>query len=105
MDMFLLNIVKKENSKISIAFDVGGTLIQLVRDEYAPRYDIISLFISFLNFGCHMYIWSGNGTFYAKEWADKLGLSQATIIEKGSFKPDIAFDDAEDNLGNITIRV
>jgi hypothetical protein len=48
-----------------------------------------------------MYIWSGGGVDYATRWRDKLGLT-AIVVEKGSFTPDIAFDD-EDPIAQTAI--
>ena len=93
------------NKKLTIAFDVDGTLIHQVGEkEDTPRYDIIALFKIYKNLGCEMYIWSGGGFDYAKRWSEKLGLD-ATIAVKGSFKPDIAVDDMEVELGKVNLRV
>jgi hydroxymethylpyrimidine pyrophosphatase-like HAD family hydrolase len=92
-----------------IAFDVDGTLIhQSGSREDTPRYDIIALFHSFEKLGYEMYIWSGGGVDYATRWKEKLGLN-AKVVEKGSFKPDIAVDDmaheSEFNLGVVNLAV
>ena len=90
---------------LHVAFDLDGTLIHQTGDlEDTPRYDVISVFHFFEKLGNVMYIWSGGGVEYAKVWAQKLGL-KALIVEKGSFKPDICFDDMRVNLGIISIRV
>lgn len=91
--------------KLKIAFDVDGTLIHQVGEkEDTPRYDVIELFRAFKNLGNDMYIWSGGGPDYAKRWAEKLGLD-ATIVVKGSFRPDICFDDMETDLAKVDVRV
>lgn len=87
---------------IKIAWDVDGTLIGIVDDK--PRYDIIALFHSLEKLGCKMYIWSGGGIDYATRWRDRLGLT-AEVVAKGSFVPDIAFDDETDKLGKVGILV
>jgi len=93
------------NKKLTVAFDVDGTLIELVGNkEDTPRYKILTLFKLFESFGCEMYIWSGGGVDYAMEWRDKLGLD-ADVALKGSFIPDIAVDDMETDLGKIDLRV
>ena len=51
-----------------------------------------------------MRIWSGGGVDYAERWSQELGL-KATLVEKRSFKPDLAFDDMNVNLGIVNIRV
>ena len=85
-----------------IAFDVDGTLIDLQQDT--PRYEIIQMFLAFYRLGHAMYIWSGGGVDYAEHWRDKLGLV-ALVAPKGSFKPDIAFDDEHVTLGKVNIKV
>lgn len=93
------------NNTTTIAFDVDGTLIyQVGEKEDTPRYDVIAIFNTFKNLGCKMHIWSGGGAEYAARWAEKLGL-EATIAAKGSFIPDIAFDDMPVTLGKINIQV
>lgn len=85
---------------ITVCFDVDGTLLNFMSDQ--PRYDIIALFHAFQKRGCRMHIWSHKGVDHARETAQKLGLN-ATIVEKFSFKPDIAVDDEERHLGRVTI--
>ena len=95
----------KSNEFTVVAFDVDGTLIQLTGPkEDTPRYDIIEIFHFYEKIGCHMVVWSGGGEDYAARWASKLGLT-AEILPKGSFIPDIAFDDEEVILGKVNIRV
>lgn len=89
----------------TVAFDVDGTLIHLIGEKAdTPRYEIINFYHLLEKFGCKMYIWSGGGNDYAERWRNKLGLD-GTIMQKGSFKPDITVDDEEVNLGKINIRV
>jgi len=93
------------SERLNVAFDVDGTLIhQVGKSEDTPRYDIIALFHAYEKLGCKMFIWSGGGVDYAERWSQKLGL-EAEIVEKGSFKPDLAFDDMNVNLGKVNIRV
>jgi hypothetical protein len=90
---------------LNIAFDVDGTLIhQCGRSEDTPRYDVIAAFHFYEKLGYDMFIWSGGGVDYAERWSQKLNL-KAKIVEKGSFKPAIAFDDMNVNLGVVNIRV
>ncbi len=94
----------------TIAFDVDGTLIHQVGPlENTPRYEILNLYLAFQSLGWKMYVWSGGGVYYAQRWAEKLGLHHATVVEKGSFQPDIAVDDmahtSEFNLGKVNIAV
>ena len=85
----------EHNKKIKICFDVDGTLIHQVgpKDE-TPRYEIVALFQTLSKLGCDMYVWSGSGVDWATRWSEKLGLD-ATIVVKGSFRPDICFDDGD----------
>jgi hypothetical protein len=100
-------------------FDCDGTLIHDGSPEYkfinpmtgaeeplcdTPRYDVIQMFHMYEAMGFEMFIWSGGGVDYAKQWAAKLGLS-ATVVAKGSFRPDVAVDDEAVELGHTNIRV
>jgi hydroxymethylpyrimidine pyrophosphatase-like HAD family hydrolase len=102
-----------------VAFDVDGTLVHDGNPAFkflsptsgveeplcdTPRYDVIAMFHAYQTLGFEMFIWSGGGVEYAKHWAAKLGLS-ATVVEKGSFRPDIAVDDCDVKLGIANIRV
>jgi len=88
----------------TVAFDVDGTLIyQIGEKEDTPKYEVINFYHLLEKFGCEMYIWSGGGNDYADRWKRKLGLN-GSVVRKGSFKPDIAVDDEEVNLGKINIR-
>lgn len=90
---------------LQIAFDVDGTLIHQVGEkEDTPRYGVIALYHLLEKFGNDMYIWSGGGIDYATRWRDKLGLV-GEVVQKGSFKPDIAIDDEEVKLGTVNFRV
>jgi phosphoserine phosphatase len=98
----------------TVAFDVDQTLITcklkveggilIPEGPDIPRYEVIELFRKFKKFGCQMFVWSGGGVDYAKQWAEKLGL-EATAVAKGSFKPDIAVDDQDVTLGTVNIKV
>ena len=93
------------NERIKICFDIDGTLIHLTGErEDTPRYDIIALFKMFESLGCDMYAHSGGGIDYCQRWVDKLGLT-AKVVQKGSLKADIVFDDERVNLGIVNIKV
>lgn len=92
---------------MKIAFDVDDTLIipsvvTGIRD--VPNYETIAIFQWFKAQSNDMIIWSGSGIDWAKSWAEKLGLD-ARIIQKGSERVDIAFDDCYVNLGTVNVRV
>lgn len=87
----------------TVAFDVDGTLIFEVNDT--PRFEVIDMFRGYEKFGCEMFIWSAEGIDYAEKWRDKLGLD-AKVVEKGSFTPDISYDDIKAcKLGRVNICV
>jgi hypothetical protein len=94
---------------LKIAFDVDDTLIipaiatGFERD--IPNYENIYVYRWFQKQGCYMIIWSGGGVDYAKTWADKLGIEVDEIIVKGSKEVDIAFDDADVQLGKVNVKV
>ena len=85
---------------ITVAFDCDGTLVDFYTQT--PRYDIVTLFHCFQKRGCKMYIWSHAGEEHARQVRDALGL-HADIVEKLSFKPDIAVDDELKGIARITI--
>ena len=102
---------------LKVAFDVDGTLIKIdgvsvdgksiirIGDKNdTPRYDVIELYHLFEKFGNDMYIWSLSGIDYAKKWKRILGLN-GKVVEKGSFKPDIAVDDGDIKFGIINLKV
>ena len=91
---------------LKIAIDVDGTLIKQVNGLDVPRYDVIWLLTSLQLVGNKIYVWSGSGLDYAKRWAEKLGLEEVEVVEKGSFVPDISIDDVADtNLGTVNMKV
>ena len=91
---------------VTVAFDVDGTLIKTGRDyPDVPRYDVIDILRRFQKMSdVEVFIWSGGGIPYAQHWADKLGL-YCPVVAKGSFQPDIAFDDEQVLLGKVNIQV
>lgn len=92
-----------ENSETIIAFDVDMTLIT---EDYKPIYENVFLYKALQKLGCTMVIWSGGGIDYAQQWGDKLGLQPFQVFEKGSFTPDIVFDDMDYNWkGKVSIKV
>lgn len=105
--------------KITIAFDVDGTLI----DDYE---NVIIRSVRLLTDLAHMknveiIVWSGGGQDYAEHWVRKLGLSKyvkrcydKNMQSDGThphqfapeIKPDIAIDDIQDCvLGDLNLIV
>jgi len=93
------------NDNIKVCFDIDGTLIhQGWQKEDTPRYEIVDLFHHFERLGCDMYAHSGGGIDYCQRWIEKLGLT-AKVVEKGSLKADITFDDMPVTIGKVNIKV
>ena len=94
-----------QNENIIVAFECDGCLIHQVGEKAdTPRYDIIELFMKFYYLGCNMVVWSGGGIDHAEMVVRKLGL-EARVIEKGSIKPHLVFDDLKTKMGLVDIQV
>ena len=97
--------------KLSIAFDVDGTLRCNCTDTCQdPNADIVELFRILKKFkNTELYVWSGGGADYAYNFALKydLGVNQSRCLSKfGGFKPDIAIDDIQETaLGMLNLIV
>lgn len=89
-----------------IAFDVDGTLIEkTISGRDIPRHKVIDLLRWFQSQGHDVYVWSGGGIEYAKEWSHKLGLHDVTICPKGGLSMEISVDDEEVELAKVNIKV
>lgn len=90
-----------------VAFDVDGTLIKRTDNGDVPRYDVIAVLQFFVKMGHSVFVWSGGGEDYAREWARKLNLlPDVRIIAKSSaFGMDIAFDDHATSLAEVDVIV
>lgn len=95
------------NENLKVAFDVDGTLVLHTDGQSSvPRYDVLNILFTYQRLGASIYVWSGGGVDYACDWQRKLGLSlDVCVVAKGSFIPDIAYDDQEVKLGKVNIRV
>ena len=104
--------------KLIIAFDVDDTLIipscATGFDTDVPNYETIAVYRWFQSQGNYMIIWSGGGSDYAKQWAQKLGLTADEYHDKSPEKEDgkfqyrhvdIAFDDRDTELGTVNVKV
>lgn len=98
-----LSFKRQGNAKITVGFDVDGTLIRAHDDS--PRYSIIELFDKFQKLGCWMVIASGGGVPYAARWAEKLGLIAEIWPKEKLQEADIVFDDETNQLGKVGIYV
>lgn len=99
--------------KVVIAFDVDGTLRDnRVDDRVVANERIRTLLVVLASFkNTEIVVWSGGGELYARQVADKLGISQYVDTytsknlvgqtENGTYdfrpdiKPDIAIDDIQ----------
>jgi hydroxymethylpyrimidine pyrophosphatase-like HAD family hydrolase len=88
---------------MNINFDCDGCLI----DGKKPIDANIEL-LKTLSKTHKVYIWSGNGYEYSYKVALELGISNilSGVLNKyGTFKPDIAFDNQEIDLGKLNIKI
>lgn len=96
-------------TKLKIAFDVDDTLIvpSIVTGlpYETPNYETIKILKWFQEQGYEIYIWSGSGIDWAKTWAEKLNLQPCQIAVKGSFVPDLCFDDCDVKLATVNVKV
>lgn len=93
---------------MKIAFDIDNSLykIRLNKKDQVPDYDLIQVLRWFCQNGDEVFVWSAGGVDYTKTFVRKLGLDDlVTVVEKGSFKPDIAFDDCETGLAKVDIKI
>ena len=108
--------------KITIAFDVDGTLRNNTDDSAVANERIRTLLIILASFkNTKIIVWSGGGELYARQMAGALGISKyvdayasKNFIRKDGIKPifkpditpDIAIDDIHDCvLGKINLIV
>lgn len=93
---------------MKVAFDIDDTLwkIRAEQRDQVPDYDLIQVVRWFHKNGDEVYFWSAGGMDYCQTIVTRLGLDEyGTVADKGSFKPDIAFDDVEAYLGIVTVKV
>lgn len=111
--------------KVTVAFDVDGTLISTDSKGGAPIANerIRTLLITLASFkNIRIVVWSGGGELYAKQVCDSLGISRyvnqfasknhlgkdanGKHIFNPDLQPDIAIDDIQDCvLGTINMIV
>jgi trehalose-6-phosphatase len=104
-----MKVASKTNRKrLKIAFDVDDTLYKIRVDKYdqVPDYELIQVLKWFCQNGDEVFIWSAGGVEYAKAFAKKFGFDDmVSIVEKGSFKPDISFDEYLTGLGKTDVII
>jgi beta-phosphoglucomutase-like phosphatase (HAD superfamily) len=95
--------------KITIAFDVDGTLIDTNGFMNIGVVNLLILLRGFKN--VRIVVWSGGGADYARHHAERLGIDKhihkfAGKLDSPRLEPDIAIDDIQDTaLGNINLIV
>ena len=88
---------------MNICFDVDGCLIK----DGKPIKENLELVV-ILSKSHKVFVWSGNGWFYAMQKVVDLGLMKhinGVFNKYGTFRPDVAFDDQEIDLGKVNIKV
>lgn len=113
-----LGLPRDRMKKITIAFDVDGTLrcncTDTCMDINERTYDLLVLLDRLKN--TKIYVWSGGGPVYAESFFDSKMSKQYLRGHKvkrpqflgkiGGFRPDIAIDDIQDTaLGTINLIV
>lgn len=78
-----------KNKKISIAFDVNGTLT----DERVRQ-----LFLCLDRKKCHLIVWSTIGPAYAKKFCEEFNLAADEYLGKEVKPVDIAIDDYPESI-------
>ena len=96
--------------KLVIAFDVDDTLLtpRIVTpwDYETPHYENIQAYKWFQKQGCHMIVWSGSWTDWARTWSDKFWLFPDEIrVKQKSDDVDICIDDCNVDLATINLKV
>lgn len=106
-----LGLPRDQMKKVKIAFDVDGTLRCNCTDTCQdPNPDIIELFrILDKSKNTELYVWSGGGAEYARQFARKFKLKvgdMRCISKIGAPQMDIAIDDIQDTaIGTFNIIV
>lgn len=98
--------------KITIAFDIDGTLRNNTNDEVIANERIRQLLIILSSFkNTKIIVWSGSGELYARQVAKVIHVDQyvheyASKTAHKEIKPDIAIDDIQDTMiGKINLIV
>lgn len=107
----VLGMPRDKMRKVTIAFDVDGTLrcncTDTCQDPNPRIVDLFNILSSFKN--TDMYVWSGGGAQYAQRFAQKFDLTVQAghcISKIGAPQMDIAIDDIQDTaIGTINLIV
>jgi len=86
--------------KVTIAFDIDGTLRNNKDDSINPNERIRTLLVILSTFkNVEVHIWSGGGELYAIQCAKQLGIAHLCKHYHSKmtlWRPDIAIDDIQD---------
>jgi len=87
----------------NVCFDCDGCLIDKDKKLIPANVELLKV----LSKSHKIFIWSGNGWKYAYEKVGgELGDCVSGFLDKyGTFRPDIAFDDKEIDVGKINIVI
>lgn len=96
-----LGLPRDKMQKIRIAFDIDGTLrSNQTETSQEPNIDIVELFRILNKFkNIELYVWSGGGAEYARQFARKYNLKvgdSRCISKIGAPHMHIAIDDIQD---------
>lgn len=106
-----LGLPRDKMKKVTIAFDVDGTLRCNCTDTCTDKnIRIVQLFKILQTFkNLELFVWSGGGRQYALQYAHEFGLGvpeRNCLSKLDGFRPDIAIDDIQDTaLGTINLIV
>ena len=106
--------MKIGNHMLRVLFDVDDTLIHLPlhSDKDEPNIPMIELLKALSAAGHEVYVSSGGGVEYAKNWCKKLGIEEYvfdylpkihTVIKQMKF--DLSFDDMETDYAFLNCQV
>lgn len=98
--------------KITIAFDIDGTLRNNTQERVVANEDIRSLLVILSKFkNVKIVVWSGSGELYARQIAKEIGIDRyvdayASKQQHAEVQADIAIDDIQDTaIGKINLIV
>lgn len=98
--------------KVTIAFDIDGTLRNNTREDVVANEDIRTLLRILDKFkNTEIVVWSGSGELYARQAAAEMHIDQwvdhyATKTDHEVINADIAIDDIQDTaIGKINLIV
>lgn len=110
-----LGLATGSMKKVTIAFDVDGTLISNAERKPGEPFilaneRIRTLLITLASFkNTRIVVWSGSGELWCKQVINEIGIAKyvdKVMAKDNDLKPDIAIDDIQDTaLGHINLIV